>query len=155
MNIENIPGFEQTPDLETIADVSKVCKIANIIMPRWLDNDFFENGEAIKKLLDDRRELTKLCLAMYRILFYAYTNPPALFETDVWKVLEGATGKKIDELLKMDCNHQNLSTFNWIERDYKLKCPDCKFWISYEEIEKRELLHPELDKKMKDKGDKS
>jgi len=38
---------------------------------------------ALKKLLDARRELTKLCLAMYWILFYAHTDPPAVFETDV------------------------------------------------------------------------
>lgn len=97
MNIENIPGFEETPEIKLTKDVQIICKMANIKLTAT-NEDFFSNGEAIKKLLDDRRELIKLCLTMYPLLFYGYTNPPTIDETNVCKVLEEATGKKIDEL---------------------------------------------------------
>jgi hypothetical protein len=97
-HIEKIPGFELTLELDTIGDVVKICEMAGVKLP-VMQEEYFDNGRAIKKLLDDRRRLTKLCLAMFRILFYGHTDPPAIHEPEVWQILREATGKTIDELL--------------------------------------------------------
>lgn len=97
--IEKIPGFEKTPEIKIVKDVQTICEMAKIKLQVMEDN-FFNNGEAIKKLLDDRRQLTQLCLAMFRILFLPHQNNREVHESICLSIFREVTGKSIDELLK-------------------------------------------------------
>lgn len=99
--IEKIPGFEKTPDLKIVKDVQIICEMAKIKLQVMEDN-FFNNGEALKKLLDDRRELAQLCLAMFRILFLPHQENKEIYESTCLSLFRKVTGKSIDELLKDD-----------------------------------------------------
>lgn len=99
--IEKIPGFGKTPEIKIVKDVQIICEMAKIKLPVMEDN-FFDNGEAIKKLLDDRRQLTQLCLAMFRILFLPHQNNKEVHESDCLRIFEKITGKSIDELLRKE-----------------------------------------------------
>lgn len=99
--IKKISGFEKTPNkLKKVKDVNRIFEIANIKMPINLEvENYWKNGKNLKKLLDDRRQLTGLCLAMFRILFLSHQDIISIFENDCIRILQKTTGKTIDELI--------------------------------------------------------
>lgn len=93
--IEKIPGFEITPDLHKIKACAEIYNIAGLKTMNMKK----EVAGALKKLLDDRRRLTGLCLAMFRIFFLSHLNNNSILKSDCIRILKKVTGKTIDELI--------------------------------------------------------
>jgi len=98
MKIENIPGFEKTPDkVEYIADAMKVYSIAGMT-PDINDDHLFENAKKLKKILDGRRTFFHGFVALQEGLASSFGIQDE-YKKKVNRILFKYTGKTYKELI--------------------------------------------------------
>ncbi len=95
-HIEKIPGFEITPDLQEKQACTKIYTIAGLKTMNMKK----EVASVLKKLLDDRRRLTKMCLNMFCLSHLSHQSNNSVFKNECIVILQEATGKTIDELIE-------------------------------------------------------
>lgn len=89
MNIDDIPGFEKTPDeIKDSIDAKKICKIADLTFGVIT---CVEDIEVIKELLDHRRESLE-------ILISVHDGCTVMDRTDIELLVKKITGKTWEEL---------------------------------------------------------
>jgi hypothetical protein len=94
ININEIPGFEETPDkIESLNDLEKIFKLADM---DCRSNEFYHIGKGIKKLLDDRRVLAEklfvICYNMEKCKGHKLESAITLLEKILgltWEELQG------------------------------------------------------------------
>ena len=92
MKIENIPGFEKTPDkVEYISDAMKVYSIAG--MTPDINDHLFENAKKLKEILDFRRRHFKNYIRICKELPKNY-SPDEIKEISVYLTLYTGHGWK-------------------------------------------------------------
>lgn len=114
--IEKIPGFELTPEINIVKDAQVICEMAKVKLPLIID-DYFKNAKAIKKLLDDRRRLICILVELLegherkcRLDHHRNCQEHGYFSDipgdcgikDGFEIIKEVTGKTIDELLKTE-----------------------------------------------------
>lgn len=97
-DLSKIPGFEKPPDLHALKACTDIYKIAGLKTMNMKK----DVAGALKKLLDDRRELLQLCIKMFCILFLTHQNNDSVFESECLFLFRKVTGKSIDEILKVN-----------------------------------------------------